>query len=579
MGMRLSSSTHLILGGKDMKYLKEAAVKSGALWFTTISLIVALVSNYMSASALKYIGLAIDGYKDPARYVSYIIIAYLVKIILRMVQSYTDLFGSSKAFNYLNDKFAEKLATADYKMFVKFSSSDLQTTSAGIKAISFLIRYTLEIMNNTVEFIILLVMMIPIAGFRITFVVGVIYIVMTVLLLRAYDKYDATDRDKDAEVRKRNKEIDEMINGFNEVRSFVGLGKYHHSEVKKYNNNILTMLVRRCRIDVSISCIMIGTESITTVAVLMYLIMQLQAGTITVTTTAMTVIMYIGKLLVPVVMIANMISQLAETRTPLKKYTELMDYEDEITDGDIELEAFETSIRFNNVKFGYDNSSLVLDDVSFEIKQGQHIGICGPSGGGKSTLLKLLPRFYDTNDGSICIDGIDIKKLKIDSFRKHIGVVHQSPFIFDGTILDNIEYGRKGEFVTSKEVKDACKKASIYDFIMSLPEGFNTKVGPKGMKLSGGQKQRIALARIFLYDPEIIILDEATSALDNETERLIQESLESLKDKTMITVAHRLSTIKDCDKIVVIEEHKIKEEGTHEELLAAGGLYNTMWNK
>lgn len=197
---------------------------------------------------------------------------------------------------------------------------------------------------------------------------------------------------------------------------------------------------------------------------------------------------------------------------------------------------------------------------------------------GKSTLIKLIPIFYDPTYGRVLIDGINIKEFSFESLRKRIVIVHQHNYIFKGTILYNITYGI-GREVTMDQIVDACEKCCIYDFITSLPEGFETQVGPNGLKLSGGQQQRIALARIFLRDPDIIILDEATSALDNDSESIVQKNLELFKDKTIIMIAHRLSTIQNCDKIVVIDEHNLVEEGSHEELLNKQGLYYELWKK
>ena len=212
------------------------------------------------------------------------------------------------------------------------------------------------------------------------------------------------------------------------------------------------------------------------------------------------------------------------------------------------------------------------DNVSFGIEKGKLIGLLGPSGSGKTTICSLLPRFYDVTGGSIRIDGKDIRSLSLESLRNNIGLVQQDVYLFCGSIKDNISYGKPGASI--EEIIDAAKKANIHDFIMSLPDGYDSYVGERGTRLSGGQKQRISIARVFLKNPPILILDEATSALDNESERWIQHSLEELaKNRTTITIAHRLSTIRNADEILVVADTGIAERGTHEELLAANGIY------
>ena len=228
-----------------------------------------------------------------------------------------------------------------------------------------------------------------------------------------------------------------------------------------------------------------------------------------------------------------------------------------------------------NLSFEYEKSSLILKNININIQKGQRIGIVGASGNGKSTLAKLLLHFYEATKGSILIDNIDIKDITDESFRKLVGSVQQENTIFPGSVLSNITYG--SENAMENEIIKACKKAHIYDFIMSLPDKFNTELGPRGLELSGGQKQRIALARLFLKNPQIIILDEATSALDNGTETLIQDAINELdRNSTVITIAHRLSTIKDCDVIYVIDNHTIAESGNHDQLVAAKGIYYKM---
>ena len=237
-------------------------------------------------------------------------------------------------------------------------------------------------------------------------------------------------------------------------------------------------------------------------------------------------------------------------------------------------------IDYEDVSFSYENENeaeKVLSHVNIHLNAGSNVALVGPSGGGKTTLCSLLPRFYDVTGGSVKVDGHDVRTLTQKSLRNAIGIVQQDVYLFAGSVLDNIAYGKPD--ATIEEIREAAKKAAIHDFIMSLPDGYDTYVGERGARLSGGQKQRIAIARVFLKNPPILILDEATSALDNESERYIQESLDLLaKGRTTITVAHRLSTIRNADEIIVVGSDGITERGDHRTLLEKGGLYAEYWN-
>ncbi len=260
---------------------------------------------------------------------------------------------------------------------------------------------------------------------------------------------------------------------------------------------------------------------------------------------------------------------------------EILEEEPKIIDNEnkISFQYFSDNITFENVDFKYkDSDEKILKNINFTVKKGETMAFVGNSGGGKSTLVNLIPRFFDVSNGAIKIDGVNIKDYDVKSLRKNIGIVPQETFLFSGTILQNIKYGKRD--ATFEEIEEAAKKANAHEFIKKLEDGYNTEIGERGVKLSGGQKQRIAIARAILENPQILILDEATSALDNESEKLVQDALEKLmENKTTFVIAHRLTTIENSDKIVVLQQGEIKETGTHAELLEKNGLYKSLYNK
>lgn len=290
--------------------------------------------------------------------------------------------------------------------------------------------------------------------------------------------------------------------------------------------------------------------------------------------------LYIGIFISPIQILVELVEMMQKGLSGFRRFLDVMETESEIQDADnaAELTDVKGHVRYDHVSFHYsDDETPVLSDISIDIPAGKSIALVGPSGSGKTTICSLLPRFYDVTGGSITVDGKDIRGLTLKSLRSQIGMVQQDVYLFDGTIKDNIAYGKPG--ASDEEIIKAAKCASIHDFIMELPDKYDTYVGERGTRLSGGQKQRISIARVFLKNPPILILDEATSALDNESERWIQKSLEELsKNRTTITIAHRLSTIRDADEIIVITEDGIAERGTHAELLEKNGLYAAYYN-
>lgn len=297
-------------------------------------------------------------------------------------------------------------------------------------------------------------------------------------------------------------------------------------------------------------------------------------------TVLITFLLYVNNFTEPVKKLINFTETFQNGVSGYERFLEIMSIEPAIKDKDnaVEKNDFKGDVAFTDVSFRYnDKNDYVLKNVNLAVKAGEYVALVGSSGAGKTTLCSLIPRFYDVTSGSISVDGVDVRDLKLRCLRNNIGIVQQDVYLFAGSIIENIRYGRPG--ATDEEVYEAAKKANAHEFIMSLPEGYDTDIGQRGIKLSGGQKQRLSIARVFLKNPPILIFDEATSALDNESEKVVQESLETLAaNRTTFVIAHRLSTIRNAERILVLTEDGIAESGTHKELMEKQGVYYNLYN-
>lgn len=381
-----------------------------------------------------------------------------------------------------------------------------------------------------------------------------------------------------AKIADINSQIEDNLSGIRVVKSFaneeIELEKFHRGnkrfvDAKRlsyrymggYNAGLGAMTTMVSIIVLSVGAVLISRDTIVVADLIAFLL-------------------YINNFTDPVKKLVNFTEQFQNGWSGYERFLEILDVRPDIEDDKdaVDLKNVEGNIRFDEVMFQYSkDTDIVLNHISLDVKAGEYIALVGSSGAGKTTLCSLIPRFYDVTEGHIFIDNWDIKKVKQSSLRSNIGIVQQDVYLFTGTVMDNIRYGRPD--ASTKEVIEAAKNANAHDFIMALPDGYDTDIGQRGVKLSGGQKQRLSIARVFLKNPPILVFDEATSALDNESEKVVQDSLEKLaKNRTTFVIAHRLSTIRNAEKILVLTEEGIAEEGTHKELLERKGIYEGLYN-
>ena len=382
------------------------------------------------------------------------------------------------------------------------------------------------------------------------------------------------NREKIADI---NSQIEDSLSGIRVVKSFAN----EEIEMKKFNQgnkNFVNAKKVSYRYMAGYNSGLSALTTLVTVAVLLAGVSFLTSGTIIVTD-LVTFLLYINNFVEPVKKLMNFTEMFQNGYSGFERFQEIMAIAPDIKDEKdaIAVDHLKGDITFENVSFYYEESAeKVLNNIQLKVDAGDYMALVGPSGVGKTTLCSLIPRFYDVSEGSIQIDGMDIRHIKLADLRNNIGIVQQDVYLFAGTIMDNIRYGNPN--ATDEEVIRAAKRANAHEFIMSFPEGYDTDIGQRGVKLSGGQKQRLSIARVFLKNPPILIFDEATSALDNESEQVVQKSLEELaKDRTTFVIAHRLSTIRNAKRILVLTENGIEEEGTHDELLRSQGLYKKMY--
>ena len=401
--------------------------------------------------------------------------------------------------------------------------------------------------------------------------------VMAVYAFRFNSKMKRAFKENRVRIADINSQIEDSLSGIRVVKSFAN----EEIEIDKFRTGNNRFVESKKRSYWYMGGYHSGLNALTTLVTVFVLI----AGAVLITqkgmpaTDLITFLLYINNFTEPVKKLINFTEQFQNGYTGYERFQEILDVEPDITDtaDAVELKSIRGDIVFDNVSFQYkDGQETVLSNIDLNVKAGEYLALVGTSGGGKTTLCSLIPRFYDVAEGRILLDGMDIRNIKIASLRNHIGIVQQDVYLFAENIMENIRYGKPD--ATDAEVIEAAKRADAHEFIMALPDGYETDIGQRGVKLSGGQKQRLSIARVFLKNPPILIFDEATSALDNESEKIVQDSLEKLaKNRTTFVIAHRLTTIQNAGKILVLTEKGIEEQGTHEELLQKNGIYASLY--
>lgn len=478
------------------------------------------------------------------------------------------------SFTDIMNRLCRKVLDIDYNTFTTLGEGSIQATFGFTNSVSLGGTAMCRLVEAAFNFIIVTVA-IGMISLPLLIPVVVIYGIGGVLAYKINAKIGKYDEKTTKLKHQRQDLIQKLVGGFAEIRAMNMQDEAYEAFVN-LNNATLNAFRGKISIIQKLNGLLDTIDTLMMMAILFYAPVMIKSGITT--ASVMALVMYGWRLVEPLISVVEYIDQWSTYQHEFEEYEKFMANEVTIKEGLVNLKSFDTRVRFENVSFQYNNSHDVLKDISFTVDKGQKIGIVGVSGCGKSTMLKLLERFYDPVAGKILIDGINIKDCTFESLHSRIGIVQQDTYVFKGTILENLIYGSKGS-MSMGMVEEACKKAAIFDFIDRLPKRFDTDIGPNGLKLSGGEKQRIAIARLFIQDPDIILLDEATSALDNDSELIVQTALEQMEGKTVIAVAHRLSTVKNSDKILVMDEHQIVEQGTHESLMLENGVYARLYRE
>ena len=548
-----------------------------AILASFIALVIPLIVRYVTSTII---------YMDQEEMVRQVLFLGILMVILVGVSCYCNYFISNYG-HVMGAKIEYDMRAEIFAHFQKLSFSfyDNQKVGALMSRITTDLFDITELLHHGPENIVIslikivgaLVIMMCISP-RLTLAAFFLVPVMFVYALLFFKKMKGAFKRNRVKIAEINSQIEDNLSGIRVVKSFAN----EEMEEKKFEAGNQGFLNAKKNSYFYMGGYHAGLGSFSmliTVAVLVAGALGISKGRVEVTD-LITFLLYINILTEPIKTLIDFTEQFQNGYTGFERFREIMAVRPDIEDDKdaVLLENVRGVIDFDHVSFRYeDNTETVLQNINLHVDAGEYVALVGSSGAGKSTLCSLIPRFYDVTGGKILIDGMDVRKIKLKSLRDHIGIVQQDVYLFVGTIYDNIRYGKPD--ASRDEVIEAAKNANAHEFIMSLPKGYDTDIGQRGIKLSGGQKQRLSIARVFLKNPPILIFDEATSALDNESEKVVQDSLEKLaRNRTTFVIAHRLTTIQNAKRILVLTEEGIEEEGSHEELLAKRGIYEKLYH-
>ena len=548
-----------------------------AIIASAVSLAIPLIARYITSTII---------YMDKTEVLHHVLLLGVMMIGLVAVSCYCNFFISDYG-HVMGAKIEYDMRAEIFEHYQKLSFSfyDNQKVGALMSRITTDLFDITELMHHGPENIVISVMKIA-GAFVIMMCISpsltaAAFALVPVMFVYAYffnKKMKRAFKRNREQIAKINSQIEDNLSGIRVVKSFAN-EEIEKEKFAKGNAGFLNAKKESYRYMGGYHAGLGSFSLLITISVLVAGAVFISDGTVDVTD-LITFLLYISILTEPIKTLIDFTEQFQNGYTGFERFLEIMSIEPDIQDAiDAKpLEQVKGAIDFDNVSFHYEeNSEKVLSHINLHVDAGEYVALVGSSGAGKSTLCSLIPRFYDVTSGTVKIDGQDVRTLRLQSLRNHIGIVQQDVYLFVGTVYDNIRYGKPD--ATREEVIQAAKNANAHEFIMSLPNGYETDIGQRGIKLSGGQKQRLSIARVFLKNPPILIFDEATSALDNESEKVVQESLERLaKNRTTFVIAHRLTTIQNAKRILVLTENGIEEEGTHEELLARGGIYEKLYH-
>ncbi len=578
--MKILKSEDFLMVKKLKKYIKKYYV------LIILNILLALVSSAVSAAPVTLIKKLFDKgiHEKNETAILYAVGGMILLSILGAFLVYwtTMLSGkiSSSIYKNIVDDLYVKIQSLDMEYFSRTKVGELMTKVLNDPAnVNTFILEFFEFLKYIFTAISYLVIAIH-TDWKLTIGMFVSAPILMITVKKYSKKLKKSGKERQETTGILNSKLQETLSGIRVIRAFATEKQEIHN-FKKISLELKKVVMKTVGYNAKSNSVSEALNYIMVAILLLFGGYRILRGRVFTTGDFITIMTSIGSMYTPIRRSANIYNSLSTNIPSIGRIFEILDVVPEIADAPdcVKFEEFRSDITFESVDFRYkDNDEKILKNINLVAKKGETVALVGNSGGGKSTLVNLIPRFFDVDAGMITIDGINVKDYKIKSLRKKIGIVPQETFLFGGTVLENIRYGNQQASV--EEVIEAAKKANAHEFIEKLEQGYETEIGERGVKLSGGQKQRISIARAILENPQILILDEATSALDNESEQLVQDALEKLmKGKTTFVIAHRLSTIINSDKIVVIQQGEIKEVGSHEELLDKDGIYKSLYNK